>query len=82
MAEQKLFRLTISKVDGPLFSGEVISATVPGSDGQMTILAHHEPFITLLSSGVITVRTQNGEQVFEISSGTLEVSNNQATVLV
>lgn len=79
----KLLQLTITRVDGPLFDGEVVSVTVPGVAGEMTILAHHSALISPLKKGSITVRkTDSTQEIFEIESGTLEISNNHATVLV
>lgn len=83
MAEQKLLLLTISRVDAPIFDGEVVSVTVPGIAGEMTILAQHSSLISPLKKGTITLRKQNGDQeTFSIESGTLEISQNHATILV
>ena len=83
MAEKKLLQLTVTKVDGPLFEGGAESVTVPGIEGEMTILPHHSALISPLKRGVITVRTGGEEKFFELEeSGTLEVSGNQATVLM
>lgn len=80
---QKLLHVTVARVDGPVFNGEVISLTVPGSEGEMTLLADHVPLISVLKKGVVTVRkSDNGEESFPIERGTLEVSRNQATVLI
>ena len=48
MAQQKLLKLTIARVDGPLFDGEVVSVTVPGASGEMTLLAEHAALISPL----------------------------------
>lgn len=84
MANEKLLQLTISKVDSSIFSGEVVSVTLPGMDGELTVMGNHEPLITPLRAGTITIRTADGkEQTHEItSSGTLEISHNHATVLI
>jgi len=82
MANQKIFQVTVTKVDGPLLNGEALSVTVPGVEGEMTILPEHTALISPLKQGVITVHTSNGEEFFDIERGTLEVSGNQATVLL
>ena len=82
MSHESTFTLTISRVDEMLFSGAAHSVTLPGEKGQLTVLAQHEPIITLLKNGIITVRTSEGEETFSIGKGICEVSNNQATVLV
>ena len=77
------FHLVISSVGETLFDGSVLSATLPGSDGELTVLAHHEPLVTTLVNGTITVRTQSGEpREFTVRSGVLEVSNNRIVVLL
>ena len=78
-------KLVIAKVDQVYFDGEAESVTVPASEGEMTILSNHEPFVTTLKSGMITVRAENlsgGQQVFEINSGVLEVHAGGATVIL
>lgn len=83
MAEQKLLHLTLSRVDGPLFDGEVIAVSVPGVDGHMQILAHHTSLISPLQKGTITIHKAGGtEESHLINSGTLEISNNHATILI
>jgi len=76
------FKLTVSKVNELLFTGEAVSVTLPGTEGELTFLANHEPLITLLASGKITVRTGEGEKEFQIEKGLCETSHGQVTVLV
>lgn len=42
-----------------LFSGELHSVMVPGTEGELGIMANHEPFVTALSDGVIWARTKS-----------------------
>jgi F-type H+-transporting ATPase subunit epsilon len=73
----------IAKIDEILFSGEALSLTAPGSEGEVTILAHHVPLVTPLQRGIVTVRPHNeSPRSFEISSGILEVSAAGATILL
>jgi F-type H+-transporting ATPase subunit epsilon len=79
----KQLKLTISRVDGPIFDGEVVSVTVPGIAGEMTILANHSALISPLKQGLVTIRKEGSEiEEVEIESGTLEISNNYATILI
>jgi F-type H+-transporting ATPase subunit epsilon len=83
MAEQKLLKLTITRVDGPVFDGEVISVAVPGAAGAMELLAGHESLISPLKGGEIRIKKADGSvESFALKSGTLEVSSNHATVLI
>lgn len=80
----KTFHLTIARVGETLFEGEAVSARFPGVEGQFTVLAGHEPFVSPLASGTVHVVTSENETVeFPVaSSGVAEVSGGQATVLV
>ncbi len=75
-------RVTISKVHENLYAGEANSLTVPTTEGQTTILGNHEPFVATLLAGKLVVRDATGERSFDVSDGVLEVSGNQATVLL
>lgn len=83
MSDKKTFSITISRVDGPVFSGEVQSVTVPGVEGEMTILPNHTALISPLRAGKIELVKISGEkETFEVQSGTLEVSANVALILL
>lgn len=75
--------VTVTSVAEKLFDDQAQSVTVPGVEGMLEILAHHEPFVSTLKAGTVTVHTQSGEtQTFSITGGVVEVSNNHATVLL
>ena len=75
--------LVISSVGENLYDGPAISATLPGAAGDFTILPNHEPFVTTLKAGKITVRIPNQEaKEIPIESGVLETSGTRAVVLV
>ncbi len=83
------FHLTIASVGETRFDGAAVSATLPGTAGEFTILPHHEPIVTTLKPGTITVRLpaqageSEGEQkTFEIESGVLECSGSRVVVLL
>ena len=76
-------KLTISKIDKVLWSGDAESVTVPGAAGEMTILAHHMPVITTLAKGKITVKHGEGSiEEFSVDSGFLEVGKDETVILV
>jgi F-type H+-transporting ATPase subunit epsilon len=83
MAEGKFLQLTISRVDGPIFDGRVLFVTVPGIAGEMTLLSEHTPLISPLKAGTLHYKKEDGTQEsHDITSGTLEVSGNHATILI
>lgn len=48
-------RLSIHTIEKTLFDGEVKSVTLPTEEGEITVLRHHLPLITLVRPGVVKV---------------------------
>ena len=65
-----------------LFSGDVASVQIPGSEGEMTIMPMHAPVLSTLKPGVITVTNTGGstEKMF-VRGGFAEVNASGLTVL-
>ena len=65
-----------------LFSGDVASVQIPGSEGEMTILPLHAPVLSTLKPGVVTVTKDSGtaEKIF-VRGGFAEVNAKGLTVL-
>lgn len=79
----KFFHLSVARLTETLYEGDALSLTVPGEDGVLTVLAGHEAFVTPLKAGVLRYVAGSGEETeLEITKGILEVSDNQATVLL
>ncbi len=76
--------VVIAKVDEVLFEGEAYSLTVPGKEGEMTVLGEHMPLITTLKQGEARVHLAAGDepQIFSIEGGVLEVRRDGATVIL
>jgi F-type H+-transporting ATPase subunit epsilon len=84
MTKQNSFSITIAKVGETLFQGEILSVSLPGAEGQLTVLAQHEPLIALLKKGMVEIMHIDGvtKERYEIASGIIEVSNSKAIILV
>jgi len=59
----------------------VESVTVPGSEGEMTILPSHAPLMTGLKPGALTFRRGGFEIDVALSGGFLEVREDKVTIL-
>ncbi|MBD3337346.1 MAG: F0F1 ATP synthase subunit epsilon [Candidatus Eisenbacteria bacterium] len=76
------FQLSLQTPRKVVLDQPVVSLTAPGGLGYLGILAHHAPLITNLVPGKLTLRDPaGGEQVFAVSGGFMEVSENRATIL-
>ncbi len=80
----KTFHLTVAKVGENLFDGEAISVSLPGSEGVFQILAEHEAFVSELKNGEMRIKAADDRMHYVTISrgGIVEVSHNQATVLL
>lgn len=76
-----MFPLFIIALDKILFEGETNSVTLPGSEGELTILKNHIPLITPLKKGNIKIKTKKEELNFRINGGVLEVKPEKVVVL-
>ncbi|GJE59673.1 F0F1 ATP synthase subunit epsilon [Methylobacterium trifolii] len=65
-----------------LYSGEVESLQLPGTEGEMTVLAGHAPVLTSLRVGVIVVteRPGSGKRIY-VRGGFADIGPTGVTVL-
>ena len=83
MAHPQTFHLIVASVGETRFDGAALSATVPTTAGEITILPHHEPLVATLKDGSITIRETLGEpKHIPVNSGVLECSGNRVVVLL
>ena len=65
-----------------LLSEDAEMVTVPGSEGEMGVMAGHMPLITTLKPGTIDVKIAHGDHhLFLVSGGFAEVNASKITVL-
>ena len=76
------FKFELVSPERLLVSGEVEQVLVPGSEGDMTILAYHAPVLTTLRPGVLDIGFPGGvQQRYFIRGGFAEVGPKGLTVL-
>ncbi len=88
--------LEIVSPEATLFSGEVTSIIVPGTNGDFELLNNHAAIVSILKEGVIKIsgnlelqedvqdkftKSNNGKTLLKINSGTLEMKDNKVIVL-
>ena len=83
MAEYTPYRVDVITPEGPVFEGDAQIVVVPGTAGQLGILAHHAPLISSLKPGRTKVTDAGGEvHEFATGAGFVQVRKNEALVLV
>ncbi len=78
MSSLKLDIVTAERV---VYSEEVDIVIAPGVEGQLGILPHHAPLMTILQAGELVVRKGAQEDSLAISGGFLEVRPDRVIIL-
>lgn len=73
--------LEIITPDKKVYSGEVSSVSVPGTDGRFQLLDNHAPIISTLLNGQVRVKDQDGEKSFNVKGGVIENLKNKVIIL-
>ena len=74
-------KIAIITPDKELFSGEVSSVVLPGTDGLIGVLKDHAPMVTSLKEGQIKVNLEKEEKFFDVNGGVVEVLKNNVIIL-
>jgi len=74
----KLDVVTAEKV---VYAGDVDAVVAPGTSGQLGILPHHAPLMTMLQPGELIARKGGEETSLAIAGGFLEVRPDHVVVL-
>ena len=74
-------RLDIVTAERMVFSDDVDMVVAPGMEGQLGILPHHAPLMTMLHPGELRVRQGSEEFSLVVSGGFLEVRPDRIIVL-
>lgn len=64
-----------------VFEDTVTSVTLPTAEGEITILPHHIPIVSMLVAGVARIHKNGQEIPLAVSSGVIEVSGQSIVVL-
>ncbi len=77
------FKFELVSPERLLVSGNVEQVIVPGSEGEMTVLAYHAPLLTTLRPGLLDIGFPGGgeHQRYFVRGGFAEVSPAGLTVL-
>ena len=75
-AEKTTMKVNIVAADHPVWHGEA-------SEGGMGILPDHEPVLTVIKQGTLTVVEPDGDRhMFEVTDGFISFDSNKLTVAV
>lgn len=78
----KAFRLRVISPESVVWSGEAEMLVTRTSEGEIGILADHEPTMAALATGSTVVHRPGGEKItMAIHGGFLQIAGNEVTLL-
>jgi F-type H+-transporting ATPase subunit epsilon len=74
-------RLEIITAERQVFADDVNAMIAPGIEGELGILPHHAPLMTMLKPGELLIRKDGNETYMVVSGGFLEIRPDKVIVL-
>jgi F-type H+-transporting ATPase subunit epsilon len=74
-------RVTVISPETSMFDGDADAVVAPAFDGEVGILPHHAPFMTLLGEGALTIRQGGSTRRFRVRGGFLQVVADRVRVV-
>jgi F-type H+-transporting ATPase subunit epsilon len=74
-------RLEIVTPERLVFEDDVDSVNVPGIEGELGILPHHAPLLSMLGFGELRIRRGGAEESFAIVGGFVQVRPDKVVVM-
>ena len=77
----KSFRLDVVSPESTVWSGEAEFVVARTTEGEIGILADHEPLLAALTTGAVIVEHGSSKTTIGVHGGFLQVLRNQVTLL-
>ena len=74
-------RVFVVTPERSLYEGKAASVVAPAYDGLVGVLPRHAPFLALLGTGDLVLRTAEGALRFHVSGGFVQVVENVVRVV-
>ena len=82
MSEKNLLHFKIATPEKVIYENDILQVSIPTTTGEITVLPHHSPLVSILQAGELKIKDEKGEQIIAVSSGFLEVrANNEIIIL-
>jgi F-type H+-transporting ATPase subunit epsilon len=78
----KIINFEIVTPEKTVLKEEILEATIPTLEGEITVLPKHSPLVSVLKTGVLSLKKKDGSLlVVFVSGGFIEVLNDKIMVL-
>jgi F-type H+-transporting ATPase subunit epsilon len=68
--------------DRSVYAGDAESVSLPTAQGEITVLPHHIPLISVVAPGTLTIRKGGEETLVAVTRGVVEIDGRSLRVLV
>jgi F-type H+-transporting ATPase subunit epsilon len=77
-----LLQVELVSADSRVWSGEASFVLARTTDGELGVLPHHAPLLSVLVESVVLIRGDGGDaQVAAVDGGFISVANNRVSIL-
>jgi F-type H+-transporting ATPase subunit epsilon len=77
-----MLKFKIVTPEGIVYQDEIMQATIPTADGEITVLPGHIPLVSILRTGELKFKDKEGDHAIALAGGFLEVRGNNELVLL
>lgn len=75
-------KLKIATPEKIVYENDILQVSIPTMDGEITVLPHHIPLVSVLKAGELRIIDKEGEHLMAVSGGFLEVRGNSELVIL
>jgi F-type H+-transporting ATPase subunit epsilon len=75
-------RFKIATLEKVVYEDEIFQASIPTTSGEITILPSHIPLVSVLQAGELKIKDKEGEHVFALAGGFLEVRGDNELIIL
>jgi F-type H+-transporting ATPase subunit epsilon len=78
----KKFRVDVVSPEATVWSGEAAIVIARTPEGELGVMADHEPLMGALATGPVTIEADSGERTtIGVHGGFIQILNNQVTLI-
>jgi len=79
---ENTLKLKIATPEKVVFENDILQVSIPTSSGEITVLPHHIPLVSVVIAGELKIKDSNGEVIMAIAGGFLEIRGNNEIIIL
>lgn len=77
-----MLKFKIVTPEKTVYENEIFQVSIPTMDGEITVLSHHIPLVSVLKAGELRIKDKDGDHSIAVSGGFLEVRGNNEIIIL